>query len=101
MRSSGVKKWRRRDFDADRGPSGGNFASDAALVDAARLVVPLRRVANAYAPTTLICPDTFLTSTRAVLLTTFDTVSFWTEYLRMCLEVRQRETALSPRLNGR
>src|SRR5487761_407605 len=58
IRSNGVKKWRRFARGSEPGPSGGNFASDAALTELATLVKPSSRNVNWYAPATLSGPIT-------------------------------------------
>src|SRR4051795_3612412 len=99
MRSYGVKKCRRPAVPC-LGPSSGNTARVAALVEADSCVTPVRRVEKKYEPATLIGPRTCLTSTREVLLTTCATSKCWTDQARMCLELRQRKVAPSPRLSG-
>src|SRR3954464_8691236 len=101
MRSNGVKKWRRRAFGCDFGPSSGNFAFDAAFVKVLTLVVPSRRDVNAYEPATLIGPDRLFTSTRPLALTTWATVKRWRDQLFMCLVLRQRKSWLRPAKSAR
>ena len=101
MRSSGVVKRRRSALAAPFGPSFGKRTSELARVAPERFVMPLVRVAKAYEPRTRIGPETFLTSTRAELLTTSATSNSCVDGFFMYFELRQRRRNLLPRFSGR
>src|SRR3954447_15623683 len=101
MRSKGVSRCRRRAVGSDRGPSLGNFALDADRVVVARFVTPPARVAKTYEPAILIGPEMLLTSTRAVLFTTWATENCCLDGVLRCFELRQLKTARPPVFSGR
>src|SRR5437588_631945 len=101
IRSNGVKKCRRLFAGSDDGPSGGNFASDAAFTALATLVMPSSRVVNWYAPATLSGPETLDTLAIAVSFAAWSTLYDSTSGLLKYFAFVQLYVPLRPICSGK